>query len=155
MSSPLNLDRPCEHPHFDALVNVGRIGTGDTPDGMPAAYVAEVTVKCGECGEPFRWSGVRAGLSYVEPMCSPDETELRAPMRPRSADPDFGMGLPGFAIETRDDRADQAEAAIARVLELCKLADHGQARKSGFAAAMGALGTGDIRGAIEGRTTNG
>jgi hypothetical protein len=31
-------------------------------------------------------------------MCSVDETELRAPLRPASSDPDFGMGLPGFGI---------------------------------------------------------
>lgn len=28
----------------------------------------------------------------------PDETELRAPLRPASSDPDFGLGLPGYAI---------------------------------------------------------
>lgn len=27
-----------------------------------------------------------------------DETELRAPLRPASADPDFGLGIPGVAI---------------------------------------------------------
>ena len=32
---------------------------------------------------------------------SVDETELRAPLRLASADPDFGMGLPGFAVAYR------------------------------------------------------
>ncbi len=31
-------------------------------------------------------------------MCSVDETELRAPIRPASSDPDFSLGLPGFAV---------------------------------------------------------
>jgi len=35
-------------------------------------------------------------------MCSVDETVLVAPLRPASADPDFGMGLPGYAIQFRD-----------------------------------------------------
>ena len=91
-------DRPCPHLAFAATVNVNRIGTEETADGSPRAYVAEVSVKCEDCGELFRWSGCRAGLSYDHPMVSPDETELRAPLRPGSADPDFGMGLPGFSI---------------------------------------------------------
>jgi len=46
------------------------------------------------------------------------------------------------------DDADKARAGAARVLQLCDLADHGQALKSGFALAQGALGTGDIRKAL-------
>jgi hypothetical protein len=34
-------------------------------------------------------------------MVSVDETELHAPLRPASVDPDFGLGLPGFAIQYR------------------------------------------------------
>ncbi|WP_439947213.1 hypothetical protein [Streptomyces sp. BBFR109] len=54
------------------------------------------------CGEPFRWTGVQAGVSPRQPMCSVDETELRAPLRPASADPDFGLGLPGFTVNYRE-----------------------------------------------------
>lgn len=93
-----NPDRPCPHLNFAAEVSVGRIGTGDTADGMPAAYMADIRVRCTDCDEPFRWCGVRAGMKFDQPMCSVDETELRAPLRPASADPDFGMGIPGFAI---------------------------------------------------------
>jgi hypothetical protein len=31
-------------------------------------------------------------------MCSVDEFELRAPIRPASGDPDFGLGIPGYAV---------------------------------------------------------
>jgi hypothetical protein len=68
------------------------------PDSTPKAYIVEITIRCGDCREPFRWSGLEAGLSYDHPMVSVDETELRAPVRPSSADPDFGLGLPGFAV---------------------------------------------------------
>lgn len=93
----------CPHLVFHAQVDVGRIGEEDTPDGRPKAYVAEIRVQCAPapegCGEPFRFSGVPAGLSYAHPMVSPNEEELRAPIRPASADPDFGKGIPGFAIQ--------------------------------------------------------
>jgi hypothetical protein len=96
-----DLDRACEHLDFEAEVAVNRLGTGDTADGMPSAYVAGVRVKCADCGEPFRWVGVPAGLSFGHPTVSVDEAELHAPIRPASADPDFGLGIPGFAINFR------------------------------------------------------
>lgn len=89
-----DLDRPCPHKNFEAVVAVARIGDGPIPD----AYSAGVTIKCTDCDEPFRFIGVPAGLSSNRPMVSPDETELRAPIRPASSDPDFGLGIPGFAI---------------------------------------------------------
>jgi hypothetical protein len=92
-------DKPCPHPDFVAEVSVGRI-LGETGQ-EPIGYAAEIRVNCVACGEPFRWTGVQAGLSSGRPMCSPDETELRAPLRPASADPDFGMGLPGYAVTWR------------------------------------------------------
>lgn len=89
-------DRPCPHRNFGAIVDVHRLI--NESDGQPAGYYADITVHCTDCAEPFRWTGLQAGLNPRRPMVSPDETELRAPLRPASADPDFGMGLPGFAI---------------------------------------------------------
>lgn len=94
-----NPDRACLHLDFEANVVVNRIAE----DGqVPTAYVADITVCCAVCREPFRWTGLIAGLSYNHPMVSVDETELRAPLRPASSDPDFGLGLPGFAITMRE-----------------------------------------------------
>jgi hypothetical protein len=90
-------DRACPHEDFVAAVAVNRI-TDEA--GEVIAYSAEITVRCVQCDEPFRWTGVPVGMSPRQPMCSPDETELRAPLRPASADPDFGVGLPGFASST-------------------------------------------------------
>lgn len=98
----INPDLPCPHLHFAANVAVNRIA--DPPDSPPTAYIADITVDCADCGEPFRWTGVRAGLSFNHPMVSVNEEELHAPLRPASADPDFGMGLPGFAIGYRPGR---------------------------------------------------
>ncbi len=98
-------DRACRHPDFGAVVSVARVlgnspavDPDPDPDTMPVAFVAEIQVKCAACGEPFRFTGCTAGLSYAEPRVSVDEATLHAPIRPASADPDFGMGLPGFAV---------------------------------------------------------
>ena len=97
MSDP---DRACPHEDFTADVAVNRIvAIGKT---IPQAYMADIRVECAQCGEKMRWSGLEAGASYERPMVSVDETELHAPLRPASADPDFGMGLPGFAGRFRD-----------------------------------------------------
>jgi hypothetical protein len=92
----MNPDLPCLHEDFMATVEVVR--RTEIEDGPVVGYMAEVHVRCAVCDEPFRWIGVPAGMKATQPMCSADETELRAPVRPASADPDFGMGIPGFAI---------------------------------------------------------
>lgn len=89
-------DRACLHENFGAVVEVNRLS--QVEGGPIDAYAADIRVQCADCGEPFRWVGVPAGLSPRQPMCSVDETELRAPLRPASADPDFGLGMPGFAV---------------------------------------------------------
>lgn len=69
-------------------------------------YSADIRVRCAQCDEPFRWIGAPAGLLPTQPCVSIDETELRAPLRPASADPDCGLGIPGFAVcqvVVRDD----------------------------------------------------
>ncbi|MEU3899778.1 hypothetical protein [Streptomyces sp. NPDC045251] len=98
-----NPDRPCPHEDFEAYVDVIRLTSSDT-DPTVVGYTANVNVRCAACQEKFRWTGVPAGSSPRQPMCSIDETELRAPLRPASADPDFGMGLPGFAVQYREGR---------------------------------------------------
>ena len=95
-----NPDKPCPHENFEAWTAVGRL---QPSEGQPVnAYTAEIRINCADCGEPFRFIGVQAGLRGDRPMCSVDETELRAPIRPASSDPDFGLGIPGFAIQVRE-----------------------------------------------------
>lgn len=92
-------DRACPHGTFEAIVAVNRI---TAVEGGPAtSFNADIRVECADCGEPFRWVGVPAGMSPAQPMVSVDETELRAPLRPASSDPDFGLGIPGFAVQVR------------------------------------------------------
>lgn len=93
-------DRACPHENFESHVSVNRLK--ETEDGPITAYAADIVIRCLDCDEPFRFIGVQAGMKPDRPMCSPDETELRVPIRPASSDPDFGMGLPGFAITWRE-----------------------------------------------------
>lgn len=102
MSRPaLDPDKPCLHEDFNAYVEVNRL-TDREGDEVPNAYSADIRVSCANCGESFRWIGVQAGSSGGKPMCSADETVLRAPLRPASSDPDFGLGIPGFAVTWRE-----------------------------------------------------
>lgn len=93
-------DKPCPHEDFEVWAEVGRLTDGE--DGPVDAYAASIKINCVQCQEPFRWIGLQAGLMPDKPMVSVDETELRAPIRPASADPDFGFGIPGFAVRFRD-----------------------------------------------------
>jgi len=92
-------DRACPHENFAADVEVNRLAGKDGAE--ITGYAADIRVWCADCDERFRWIGVPAGLSPREPMVSVDETELRAPLRPASSDPDFGLGIPGFAVTMR------------------------------------------------------
>lgn len=92
-------DRACAHEDFEASVEVNRLTATD--GGPVTAFSADIRVNCADCGEAFRWIGVPAGMKPDRPMVSVDETELHAPLRPASSDPDFGLGIPGFAVRMR------------------------------------------------------
>jgi hypothetical protein len=87
-----NPDKPCPHEDFNVYTEINRLA--DVEGGPVTAFAADIRIDCANCGEPFRWIGVPAGLSPGHPMVSVDETELRAPIRPASSDPDFGLGIP-------------------------------------------------------------
>lgn len=93
----INWDKPCPHEDFEARVEVNRLLAREG-DVEPNAFAADITVNCARCGERFRWIGVPAGLSGGHPACSADEFTLSAPIRPATSDPDFGLGIPGYAI---------------------------------------------------------
>jgi hypothetical protein len=67
--------KDCVHDNFHADVRVARIED-------VGKFVAEIRVTCVTCGEPFRFVGVPAGLSYAQPMVSIDGLELNAPIEP-------------------------------------------------------------------------
>jgi hypothetical protein len=68
----------CQHEDFQAHVNVGRI----TDAGQPLRFVADVTISCVQCREPFRFLGVESGMHFEKPTVSIDGLELHAPIEP-------------------------------------------------------------------------
>jgi hypothetical protein len=102
MSPAVDPDRACPHEDFAASVEVNRLSGAE--GGPIDAYSADLRISCAGCGEPFRFIGVPAGLMPDRPACSVGEDELHLPIRPASADPDFGLGIPGFAIGYRGPR---------------------------------------------------
>lgn len=93
-------DRPCPHEDFNVYADVNRLLKEDGSKEV-IAYACDLQIRCDGCGEDFRFIGVPAGMSPARPKCSVDEKTLSIPIRPASADPDFGLGIPGFAIQYR------------------------------------------------------
>lgn len=91
-----DLDRLCDHPDAYVACKFERITEVD--DGPVTGYYLNARVRCVACGEPFRFTGVPAGLSPAQPMCSIDDTTIAMPIRPQSADPDFGLGGIGYSV---------------------------------------------------------
>lgn len=70
----------CLHEHFAVNARIGRLS--QVEGGPINGYVADVQVKCAQCGLPFRFIGLAAGNHFAEPRVSLDGLELRAPIEP-------------------------------------------------------------------------
>lgn len=76
----------CSHQDFNAVVSV--TGLVDDPakelTHAPAdRWTADVRINCVQCGEPFRFLELPAGISFQRPMVSIDGLELRVPIEPQ------------------------------------------------------------------------
>jgi hypothetical protein len=87
----------CQHTTFDAEVTVNRLQEGE---GGPAEnYMADVRIRCAECGVSFRFIGLPAGLDLRSPTVSVDATEGHFPILPRGAVLSELEGTPiGFSV---------------------------------------------------------
>lgn len=75
----------CKHKHFYADVRVARItdeGQDDNPDAEIKAYIADVQVKCNECGIEFQFVGIEGGFNWNYPTTNVDATKVNLPMIP-------------------------------------------------------------------------
>lgn len=70
----------CSHEKFMLKGNVSRLTDNDS--GPVIGYAIDVSVKCIQCGLPFRFKGFPYGYSRDEPRLSADSLELRAPLEP-------------------------------------------------------------------------
>lgn len=85
----------CPHLNFKAQVNVTRM-TDNKDEVTVVGYTAEITINCLECGVPFEFIGVDAGMMPTKPMASPDAQELRAPIKPKGVK--IMPAIPGFTM---------------------------------------------------------
>lgn len=67
----------CKHMNFAASVKVARLE--DT-----GRFMAEVTVKCEDCGEPFQFLGLEPGLDMQGARVSVDGLEANMAIAPNS-----------------------------------------------------------------------
>lgn len=72
--------KPCEHFNFATQANVFRLS--DIEGGPITGFKLDLTVKCADCGLPFRFKGLPFGSHPHEPRLSVDSEELRAPIEP-------------------------------------------------------------------------
>ena len=71
----------CGHTSFHATVNVNRLKPEDKSD--VDHYMAEVTIHCTQCGVPFEFVGLPAGVIMDGAAVSADRAQLRAAIVPR------------------------------------------------------------------------
>src|SRR5262249_44477805 len=71
--------RGCRHERCSAQVDIQRLTDND---GRGRHFVAEATVRCSDCGEPFHFLGCDVGLSFARPMVNVGATTLHAPIAP-------------------------------------------------------------------------
>ncbi len=95
LPEPIARPGECTHEDFSAFANIVRL-TDEHDKSIVKGYTAEVRINCIQCGKPFEFIGVDAGMMSTKPMCSLDAQELRAPIQPK------GMKLfpavPGFRV---------------------------------------------------------
>lgn len=89
---------PCPHMNFNASVNVFRL-TDSKDETKVIGYTTEIRVNCAECGLPFEFIGVDAGMMPSKPMASVDAQELRAPIRPKGCK--ILPAIPGFTMRAQ------------------------------------------------------
>ena len=73
---------PCEHMRFLSKAKVIRLTDNS---GVVTGYTVDIRIKCDDCGLPFRFLGLAAGIHdavYDEPRVSVDALVLRAPLEP-------------------------------------------------------------------------
>jgi hypothetical protein len=74
----------CEHFNFTATVEVGRL-TNDR--GKVKNYMADITVKCADCGKRFQFLGLKPGLDLQGARVSIDGLEARIGLCPAGEQP--------------------------------------------------------------------
>src|SRR5262249_3850714 len=87
----------CEHEDFEAQVDVARMPAQE--GGPIRRYMADVRVKCAQCGLPFRFIGLPAGLDLNGACVSVDATEAHLAIAPKGEVlSEIEGGVVGFSV---------------------------------------------------------
>lgn len=71
----------CEHHNFAATVGVARLAKNE--GGPITGYMADITVKCADCGRPFQFLGLEPGIDTGGARVSIDGLEAHIALCPQ------------------------------------------------------------------------
>lgn len=71
----------CTHKNFETTTKVTRLTAGDLSEEI-TGYQADIRIFCADCGLPFQFRGVPAGISLEKPAANFDWTEMSVPIMP-------------------------------------------------------------------------
>jgi|SRR5580700_686421 hypothetical protein len=86
MTAALKPLTKCEHKDFKAMVNVGRLLDNAT-ESCVVGYIADIRIKCAECGLPFEFLGLEPGVDTQGARVSLDGLEARIALTPKGTRP--------------------------------------------------------------------
>ena len=87
----------CVHEGFECNVNVARMP--DVEGGPVKRFMADVTIKCAQCGIPFRFIGLPAGCDLNGASVSVGATEARLAIAPKGeVISELEGGVVGFSV---------------------------------------------------------
>lgn len=75
----------CEHMNFAATVGVGRLSKEE--GGPITSYMADVRIRCADCGRPFQFLGLKPGIDTGGAAVSIDGLEARIALCPQGEQP--------------------------------------------------------------------
>ncbi len=104
----MNNSTSCEHHNFQADVGVARIED-------KKRFMAEIRVRCADCGTPFQFMGLPPGLNYDGATVSLDGLEANIGIRPQGQRPsplDHLMGYTVTALPINDGSKEQDGASV-------------------------------------------
>ena len=110
----------CEHHTFGAEVDVNRLPQKE--GGPVKRYCADVRIKCVDCGLPFRFIGLPAGLDLNGAATSVNAEEARLAIAPKGQVVSvLEGGVTGFSVRNESPRPE--EIARAKVAEFDRCSD--------------------------------
>lgn len=81
----------CQHMNFDAEVRVARIEN-------KGRFVAEIQIKCRDCGIPMQFMGLKPGFDFDGATVSLDGLEANIGIHPQGQQPNPLQKLMGYTV---------------------------------------------------------